>query len=194
MCGRRDSRDRYCSTRWRIGGTKMKRMAQSTHVARRLLVHRGLRRRRRAAGVSGQGQRQWAVLCGPEGDACLLDGDHPVAALPGVQDRGCPHDSGEDGGQGNRLRPGDAGGRRRRHQAQRVRRKALDQRQSADAERGLFQERGRRGPDRPREQREHLDDASTISAGARSSRWKTAGPGRNGWPSGTRRCPISSGP
>ncbi len=33
---------------------------------------------------------------------------------------------------------------------------ALDQRQSADAERGLFQERGRRAPDRPREQRDHL--------------------------------------
>ena len=58
-----------------------------------------------------------------------------------------------------RLRPGHADGRRRRHEAQRPRREALDRRQPAHAQRGVFPERRCRAPDRPREQPDHLDDA-----------------------------------
>ena len=42
---------------------------------------------------------------------------------------------------------------------ERLRGEALDRRQSADAQRGLFQERGCRRPDRPRQQPGHLHDA-----------------------------------
>ena len=52
---------------------------------------------------------------------------------------------------------------RRRHEAQRLRPEALDQQRSAHAERGVFQECGCRDADGPRQQPDHLADASTIS-------------------------------